>query len=91
MAWPRRAQREDEHDPERDTEHTPAEEVLPASDGWEHLVEQVGPAADRLEARCNERGAQGWELVAALPLARLAFSSGGRTTGVQLFFKRRLP
>lgn len=69
----------------------PAEGAFDAGDGWEYLVEQADPAADRLERRCNQLGAAGWELAAAVPLARLALGDGGRTTAVQLFFKRRLP
>jgi len=58
---------------------------------WEYLVEEGDVASERLEYRCNELGAAGWELVSVIPLSRLAFSSGGRTTGTQLFFKRPAP
>jgi hypothetical protein len=62
-----------------------------AAESWEYLVEEGDVQNDRLERRCNELGAEGWELVAAIPLSRLALSAGGRTTGILLFFKRRLP
>ena len=77
MAWRRRARSEDEHEPERDTDHAPAAEPFAAGDGWEYLVEQAGPAPDRLAWRCNQLGADGWELAAALPLACLALGGGG--------------
>ncbi len=83
MGWRRRSQ-------DLDDEMEPEEEVI-VVEAWEYLVEEGEVASDRLERRCNELGAQGWELVIVIPLARLAFSSAGRTTGTQLFFKRRLP
>ena len=85
MGWRRRSQ-----DPDNEMEQEPEEEVI-VEEAWEYLVEEGEVASDWLERRCNELGAQGWELVSVIPLARLAFSSGGRTTGIQLFFKRRLP
>ena len=54
---------------------------------WQYLVlehEKGGPA--ELARRCNELGAEGWELVTAIPMARSL--SGGVTTSVRLFFKK---
>jgi hypothetical protein len=84
MAWRRRARREDEG-PGRAAEEAPLD-----GDAWEYLVEEGEPADDRLERRCNELGTDGWELLAVVPLSRSALGNNGRTTGVQLFFKRRL-
>ena len=84
MGWRRRG-RDTHDDPELEPEEETAVEVA-----WEYLVEEGAIAGDRLGRRCNELGAQGWELVSIIALSRLAFSGGGRTTGTQLFFKRRL-
>jgi hypothetical protein len=59
-------------------------------DGWEYLVEDGELDSGRLEARCNALGIDGWELVAVVPHIRPTLSGGGRTTAVQLFFKRPL-
>jgi hypothetical protein len=77
--------------PTRDAPEREPEEEAAAEVAWDYLVEEGEVASDRLGRRCNELGAQGWELVSAIPLSRQAFSSGGRTTGTLLFFKRRLP
>ena len=85
MGWRRRSQ-----DTDDGMKQEPEEDVI-VEEAWEYMVEEGEVASNRLERRCNELGAQGWELVSVIPLARLAFSSGGRTTGTHLFFKRRLP
>jgi hypothetical protein len=54
---------------------------------WQYLVlehEKGGPS--ELARRCNELGAEGWELVTAIPMARSL--NGGATTCVRLFFKK---
>ena len=88
MAWRRRQRATDEDAGQEPDEEAPTGEV---GDAWEYLVEDGDVASDRLERRCNELGWQGWELVSVVPVSRLAFSAGGRTTGTRLFFKRRLP
>ena len=66
---------------------------------WQYLVveqrvspqprpEQRHAEIGALEHRCNELGAQGWELVSAAPLAR-TLGGEGLTTELRLFFKRR--
>ena len=85
MDWRRRF-----HDT-RDAPEQELEKEALDEEAWEYQVEEGEVAGDWLERRCNELGAQGWERVSVIPLSRLAFSSGGRTTGTQLFFKRRLP
>lgn len=72
-----------------ETEQDKDEEVV-AEKSWEYLVEHADPASDRVEPFCNRLGHEGWDLVAVIPVSRLALSSGGRTTGIQLFFKRQL-
>jgi hypothetical protein len=59
-------------------------------DAWEYLVEDGDFTAERQERRCNQLGAEGWELVAVLPVSRPSLTDGGRTTAIQLFFKRPL-
>ena len=68
-------------------------------DLWEYLALEVGvslqPTAEQrraelaaLEQRCNELGAQGWELVGMAPLASI-LGGGGLTSELRLLFKRR--
>lgn len=80
MPWRRTRRQEEQVDQEPWTGET-----------WEYRVEDGDPVASYLEERCTALGQEGWELVAVVPISRPALSSGGRTTGVQLFFKRRLP
>jgi hypothetical protein len=85
MGW--RRQRRDTHD---ELEQEPGtQDAIKAA--WSCLVEEEEVASDRLERHCTELGALGWEVVSALSLSHLGFSSGGHTTGMQLFFKRRSP
>lgn len=65
-------------------------EILPSGPTWEYLVEEAGLEPGWTERRCNDHGAVGWELVGVAPLSRPALASGGRTTSLQLFFKRQL-
>ena len=44
-----------------------------------------------IDRRSFLKAAGGLGLLSVIPLSRLALSGGGRTTGTQLFFKRRLP
>ena len=83
MAWRRR--RRNAREPELNEEPEPW-----SGESWEYLVEDGDLAADHLEDRCNQLGAEGWELVTVVPLSRPSLTTGGRTTGSQLFFKRRL-
>ncbi len=46
--------------------------------------------AQDLDRQCNGLGAQGWELVAVIPVSRHLFSDSSNTSGVRLFFKRRI-
>ncbi len=57
-------------------------------EAWEYFVleHETGGRPD-LGWKCNELGAQGWELVAAVPVA--ASLNGGATTSLRLFFKKR--
>ena len=68
-------------------------------DLWEYLVLEVGvklqPTTEQrraelaaLEQRCNELGAQGWELAGMAPLASTV-GGGGLTSQLRLLFKRR--
>ena len=57
-------------------------------EAWQYLIlehEKGGPR--ELARKCNELGSDGWELVAAVPVA--ASLNGGVTTSVRLFFKKR--
>ena len=83
MTWGRRHRNAQE--PELNEEQEPW-----SGESWEYLVEDGDLAADHLEDRCNQLGAEGWELVAVVPLSRPSLTTGGRTTGSQLFFKRLL-
>ena len=67
---------------------------------WQYLVLEDGvslqPKAEQrraelaaLEQRCNELGAQGWELASMAPLSR-TLGGGGLTSQIRLIFKRRL-
>src|SRR5260370_42092054 len=66
---------------------------------WQYLVLEYSvslqPKAEQrraelaaLELRCNELGAQGWELASMAPLA-CTLGGGGLTSQVRLIFKRR--
>lgn len=46
--------------------------------------------AQELDRQCNGLGAQGWELVAVIPVSRHLFSDSSNTSGVRMFFKRRI-
>lgn len=69
------------------------------SDKWEYEVVHVsaerwtgtGLPAD-LNQRFDEFGAQGWELVACVPITRASFfpMGGSTTVGVLATFKRRV-
>jgi hypothetical protein len=62
--------------------------VCGSAEAWQYLIlehETGGPR--ELARRCNELGADGWELVTAVPVA--ASLNGGATTSVRLFFKKR--
>jgi len=57
-------------------------------ESWQYLIlEHERGGAPELARQCNELGMNGWELVAAVPVA--ASLNGGVTTSVRLFFKRR--
>jgi hypothetical protein len=58
-------------------------------EAWQYIVlehEKGGP--QDLNRKCNELGANGWEMVAAVPMATSL--NGGATTSVRVFFKKRL-
>jgi hypothetical protein len=65
-------------------------EIVPSGTTWEYLVEEASLEPGWTERRCNDHGTEGWELVGVAPLSRPALASGGRTTSLQLFFKRQL-
>ena len=55
---------------------------------WQYFILEHDPGGRQdLAWKCNELGAQGWELVAAAPMALSL--NGGATTSVRLFFKKR--
>ena len=67
------------------------ERLAVLSGRWEYLVEEGNFDAGKQQRRCNELGQSGWELVGVLPISRPSLSEGGRTTSIQLYFKRPRP
>ena len=67
--------------------------TLPA-ERWEYKMECIDFATVDVEARCNELGSVGWELVSTTPYQTAGTiglpMSGLKTASILLFFKRRV-
>ncbi len=65
----------------------------PIRETWQFHTELINPREMKAyEARMNQMGADGWDLVSAYPLSMkgMVRSPDGNTTDVQVIWKRRM-